>query len=213
MNGNGGSDKSYPLEPQDMSWKEKTEGEYERRYRDILRPEIAEKPKPIRIQVSGEGIEAGVRNIVSNSPVTIAIKRASRIPGDVIPMWTIVRIGPTWYQISQTAQRAVQQFDSGKKIKPFSFNLVPLPDIDFLANPGSARLHEAANHRWLCSRCTARPYQEDESTEEEVGVECSRYAEIRASRRTQGKGEVGSVGDHCESDGGNHPWPNEHPLS
>ena len=135
MNGNGGSDKSYPLEPQDMSWKEKTEGEYETRYRDILRPEITEKPKSIRIQVSGEDIEAGVRNIVSNSPVTIAIKRASRIPGDVIPMWTIVRIGPTWYQISRTAQRAVQQFDSGKKIKPFSFNLVPLPDIDFLANP------------------------------------------------------------------------------
>ena len=135
MNGNGGSDKSYPLEPQDMSWIEKTEGEYETRYRDILRPAITEKPKSIRIQVTVEDIEAGVRNIVSNSPVTIAIKRASRIPGDVIPMWTIVRIGPTWYQISQTAQRAVQQFDSGKKIKPFSFNLVPLPDIDFLANP------------------------------------------------------------------------------
>ena len=133
MSGNGES--TYPFELPDMTWSEKTAGEYEDRYRDILRPKIEDKPKPIRIEVLAEDIKAGVRNIVSNSPVTIAIKRSSRLPGDVIPLWTIVRIGPTWYSVPRNAQRAVEQFDAKKKIKPFAFFLRPMPDLDYLVKP------------------------------------------------------------------------------
>ena len=135
MNGDGSSDKVYPLEPEEMSWTEKVDGEFERRYRDVLRPAIKETPRPIPIDVSAEDIANSVRNIISNSPVTNAIKRSSRLPGDVIPLWTIVRIGPSWYGIPTSAQKAMKDFDKKKRIKPFTFTLRPLPDIDFLANP------------------------------------------------------------------------------
>ena len=57
-----------------MSWAEKVDGEFERRYRDVLRPAIKEASRSISIEVSAEDIAGGVRNIMSNSLVTNAIK-------------------------------------------------------------------------------------------------------------------------------------------
>ena len=113
---------SIGIEPEELSWQEKTSGIWNERAHLYDRP--VEEGKPIEVEVTDDDIAKGVRHMYTNSPVSLAINRTCG-PGNVVTIFKWVQIRTWWYTLPEVAQRFVKAFDGRKRVKPFRFTCLP----------------------------------------------------------------------------------------
>ena len=114
---------SIGIEPEDMSWQEKTRGIWSERFHLYDQP--VEEGKPVEVEVTEDDIAKGIRYMYSNSPVALAINRTCG-GGNVVTIFTRVQIRTWWYTLPEVAQRFVKEFDGRKRVKPFRFTCLPV---------------------------------------------------------------------------------------
>ncbi len=81
----------------------------------------------MKVTVTNKDIAYGCKSNESNCPIARAVNKALGIPityGAVeVGIWDIHIMGAGSFKTSRSAKRFIQKFDSGKKVKPFTFIL------------------------------------------------------------------------------------------